>query len=103
MTVARLTDRLAARHLVERKADPRDRRIWRLHLTDAANPLLDEIRTQRDAVAAMVARDLPETTVDAMVDGLLRMKATLLTDCRCTQNSATEPVVNPASAEQEMV
>ncbi|WP_431269375.1 MarR family winged helix-turn-helix transcriptional regulator [Dankookia sp. P2] len=33
ITVGRLVDRLAARKLVERRADPADRRVWRLHLT----------------------------------------------------------------------
>ena len=32
ITVARLIDRLEARGMVERRPDPRDRRIWRLHL-----------------------------------------------------------------------
>ena len=36
ITIARLVDRLEARELVVRKADPRDRRVWRLHLTPAA-------------------------------------------------------------------
>ena len=32
ITVARLIDRLEARGMVERRPDPKDRRIWRLHL-----------------------------------------------------------------------
>jgi len=36
ITVARLADRLAARGLLERRPDPADRRIWRLHLLPAA-------------------------------------------------------------------
>ena len=36
ITVARLIDRLEARGMVERRPDPRDRRIWRLHLQPAA-------------------------------------------------------------------
>ena len=35
ITVARLIDRLEARGMVERRPDPRDRRIWRLHLLRA--------------------------------------------------------------------
>src|SRR3954471_8727941 len=38
ITVGRLVDRLAARGLVERRADPADRRVWRLHLTPAGDP-----------------------------------------------------------------
>src|SRR3712207_4616327 len=43
ITVGRLVDRLAARGLVARRADPADRRVWRLHLTTAAAPALAEI------------------------------------------------------------
>ena len=32
ITVARLIDRLEGRGMVERRPDPKDRRIWRLHL-----------------------------------------------------------------------
>ncbi len=38
ITVARTVDRLEAHGLVERRPDPNDRRIWRLHLTEAAKP-----------------------------------------------------------------
>src|SRR5689334_13609560 len=43
ITVARLVDRLESRGFVERRADPSDRRIWRLHVTPAAAPILKEI------------------------------------------------------------
>src|SRR5207245_11163388 len=40
ITIARLVDRLEARGLVVRTADPRDRRVRRLHLPPAAAPIL---------------------------------------------------------------
>src|SRR5580692_7026977 len=43
ITVGRLIDRLEARGFVERRADPDDRRIRRLHLLPAAKPLLEDI------------------------------------------------------------
>ena len=46
ITVARLIDRLEARAMVERRPDPMDRRCWRLHLTQAARPLLGEVDEQ---------------------------------------------------------
>lgn len=108
MTVARLTDRLAARGLVERRADPHDRRIWRLHLTDVADPLLAEIETQRAEVAALLGRDVPADTMAAMIDGLTRIKGTLAGDGRgaapCHETSGkTARRGAPAAAEQEMV
>lgn len=111
MSVARLTDRLAARDLVERRADPRDRRIWRIHLTDAAKPLLDEIETQRGAMLAAVRQALPEGMQGAMIDGLLRIKAELLPPGRCCSAAMMDDERagrvgrkdKPAEAEQEMV
>ena len=45
ITVARLVDRLETRGFVERRADPSDRRIWRLHVTPAAAPIPSAART----------------------------------------------------------
>ena len=39
-----MVDRLQEAGLVERRADPADRRAWRLHLTDKARALLEEMR-----------------------------------------------------------
>jgi DNA-binding MarR family transcriptional regulator len=44
ITVGRMVDRLEETGLVERRADPADRRAWRLHLTAAAHPLLERLR-----------------------------------------------------------
>jgi DNA-binding MarR family transcriptional regulator len=43
ITAGRMIDRLEKSGMVERRADPGDRRVWRLYLTDAATPLLDEL------------------------------------------------------------
>src|ERR1700742_2035053 len=48
ITVGRLIDRLEARGLVERRNDPTDRRIRRLHLLPAAKPIIDEIMHHKD-------------------------------------------------------
>src|SRR5579862_6048230 len=41
ITVCRLVDRLEAQGLVERRNDPKDRRVKRLHLTPKAEPMLN--------------------------------------------------------------
>lgn len=44
ITLCRMVDRLQEANLVERRADPADRRAWRLHLTDKARAILEEMR-----------------------------------------------------------
>lgn len=43
ITACRMVDRLAEAGLIERRADPADRRVWRLHLTDKATPLVTDL------------------------------------------------------------
>jgi DNA-binding MarR family transcriptional regulator len=80
ITVARLVDRLEARGMVERRPDPRDRRIWRLHLLLPAHLVLREINQQRTSMTAMVTQDVDEDNQTIMIEALVRMKATLIRD-----------------------
>src|ERR1043166_6638626 len=58
ITIARLVDRLEPRFLVVRKADPRDRRVWRLHLTPAAAPGLRQIGKYRAGLHDLITAGL---------------------------------------------
>ncbi|MBB5373296.1 MarR family winged helix-turn-helix transcriptional regulator [Acidocella aromatica] len=78
ITVARMVDRLEAAGLVERRADEQDRRIWRLHLREAAMGMLTDIQQQRDELARFITDGVTPTQREAMVAVLLRMKANLL-------------------------
>lgn len=78
ITVARMLDRLEATGLVERRADEQDRRIWRLHLRDAATGMLTEIKRQRDDLAAFITHGISIAEREALVNNLLRMKANLV-------------------------
>jgi MarR family transcriptional regulator, transcriptional regulator for hemolysin len=80
ITVARLIDRLEARGMVERRPDPKDRRIWRLHLCAPAHPVLLEIDRQRTQMRAMATDGLDEPTLETMTEALLTMKTTLSHD-----------------------
>src|ERR1700687_6010802 len=51
ITVARLIDRLEARVLVKRRPDPADRRVRRLHLLPAAEPILETIHASREIMS----------------------------------------------------
>jgi DNA-binding MarR family transcriptional regulator len=82
ITIARLVDRLEARGLVERKSDPRDRRVWRLHLTPAATPILREIKKYRAELHELISEGIDPAILKTMTNGLLRMKANLAADSR---------------------
>lgn len=77
ITVARLIDRLEARGMVERRPEPRDRRIWRLHLLRPARDVLHEIDDQRADMTRMVTAGIDEDSIEIMTEALVRMKATL--------------------------
>ena len=63
ITVARLIDRLEARGMVERRPDPRDRRIWRLHLLRPAHDVLHEIDEQRADMTRMVTAGIDDEPI----------------------------------------
>jgi len=80
ISVARLIDRLESRGMVERRPDPKDRRIWRLHLRSAAYGVLREIDRQREQMREFVTTGLDAATIDTMTEALLTMKMTLTHD-----------------------
>ena len=88
ITVARLIDRLEGRGMVERRPDPRDRRIWRLHLLPPAVDVLHEIDEQRTDMTRIVTAGLSEASLETMTEALLRMKATLTQSCHAARRAA---------------
>jgi DNA-binding MarR family transcriptional regulator len=88
ITVGRLVDRLEARGFVERRPDASDRRIWRLHLTSAATPMLQEIAAARAELNGLLVGGIAKKNLDAAIDCLLEMKANLATDTRMGAKSA---------------
>ena len=87
ITVARLIDRLEARGMVERRPDPRDRRIWRLHLLKPAKLVLHEIDDHRADMTCIVTAGIDEQTLEIMTEALLRMKSTLTQDVHAKRQS----------------
>jgi DNA-binding MarR family transcriptional regulator len=77
ITVARLIDRLEARGLVERRLDPADRRLRRLHLTPKAQPLLEEIESMRGRLNEVVTEGLDPSSLAKVSEALRRMKSNL--------------------------
>jgi DNA-binding MarR family transcriptional regulator len=76
-TLGRLLDRLEAKGWVRREHDARDRRAWRVHLTEAVEPAMRTLRKvaaelMRDALAGLSAAQR-----ERFVDTLLAIKANL--------------------------
>jgi MarR family transcriptional regulator for hemolysin len=80
ISVGRLIDRLEARGLVERRPDPTDRRVRRLHLLPAANPMIDEIARHREALAAEFLEGIDPDGRSRLVDLLIHIKSNLTTE-----------------------
>src|SRR6201996_6589419 len=77
ITVGRLVDRLEARGLLERRLDPSDRRIRRLHLLPAAEPILQEIQRYKNELFREITDGIDEQTIELITDALLKMKTRL--------------------------
>ncbi|MDE2006570.1 MAG: MarR family transcriptional regulator [Rhodospirillales bacterium] len=80
VTVARLLDRLTARGWVERRPDPRDRRVWRLHPGPEAEPVTREIAATLRDLARRLTEGLAPRAADGLADGLSHIGAALAAD-----------------------
>lgn len=76
-TLTKVIDRLAAAGWVERRADPGDRRAFLLHLTEAAEPIVEEMRQLGAAVRDQALASVPEERRQLLLETLLTMKANL--------------------------
>ncbi len=90
ITVGRMVDRLEEAGLVERRADPADRRAWRLHLTARAHPILASLRVIGDELVA-------ETFAGLGADGEAQLAA-LMTRVRANLQAMGEAPAAPLAA-----
>ena len=74
ITVGRLIDRLEAAGLVERRPDPSDRRMHRLHLREAAEPALAKIDNYRAVSLAKFREGIVDQDWDTALKVLLQIK-----------------------------
>ena len=77
ITLTRLLDRLAENELIERKADPNDRRANRLYLLPAARPLLDRLENLGSDIIATILEGLDRKEVERMLRDLEVVKTNL--------------------------
>ena len=73
----KLVDRLVARGLVERRADPMDRRAYRLFATDKAEYLLKDLEPLGDSIRESVLQGLNDEDIHGLTKTLQKIKTNL--------------------------
>lgn len=77
ITLSRMVDRLAEAELVERRADPTDRRAWRLYLTPRASDLLNTMRRTAEALTEEATEGLSAGERDQLLALVERVRLNL--------------------------
>ena len=77
ITLTRLLDRLCETGVIERRADPNDRRAKRLFLTPAARPLLEQLGDLGEDLMSTTLAGLERADVERMVGQLATVKENL--------------------------
>ncbi|MBU6198493.1 MAG: MarR family transcriptional regulator, partial [Xanthomonadaceae bacterium] len=77
IAVGRVIDRLQKGGFVERRADPADRRAWRLFLTPRAHGVVDDMEQISSELFREAQRGISATDMKAMMGMLTRMKDNL--------------------------
>jgi len=77
ISLTRLLDRLCDSGLIERRADPNDRRAKRLFLTPAARPLLERLADLGEDLLATALAGVERESVEQMVAQLAIVKENL--------------------------
>ena len=76
--VGRVIDRLEKTGYVERRADPADRRRWRLHLTAKADAVIDEMEVIGAGLRDESLRGVDAKDFEAMLRVLVQLKDNLV-------------------------
>jgi DNA-binding MarR family transcriptional regulator len=77
IAVGRVIDRLQAAGFVERRADPKDRRAWRLYVTDQARGVIADMELIARGVRKDAAKGIPVPELEQALGVLNRMKENL--------------------------
>ncbi|MES1192135.1 MAG: MarR family transcriptional regulator [Steroidobacter sp.] len=75
MMMVRIVDRMEADHLLERRADPADRRARQLYLTKKAKPFLEKIAQLAETTRAEVFAGISKTEREAFMRTLEQVHA----------------------------
>lgn len=77
IAVGRVIDRLEGAGFVERRADPKDRRCWRLHATGKAHEVFDAMQDIARGLRGDATRDISVDELQHMIGVLERIKSNL--------------------------
>jgi DNA-binding MarR family transcriptional regulator len=86
VTLGRHIDRLEDSGWVERRRDPADRRVWRLHLAEKSRPMIDRLTELSGEVREFALMGFSKVDRERLIESLLAMKDNLT-----AINSGTEP------------
>jgi DNA-binding MarR family transcriptional regulator len=78
MTLVRILDRMEAEGWLERRGDPRDRRVRCLYLTGKSKPLLDDVRRLMDLTWADAFSGISKDKGDLVIELLDRVRSNLM-------------------------
>jgi MarR family transcriptional regulator, transcriptional regulator for hemolysin len=77
IAVGRVIDRLQAAGFVERRPDPKDRRAWRLHDTEQARGVVDDMEDIARGLRSDATRGISAADLEHMLGTLERIKENL--------------------------
>lgn len=77
ITLCRMVDRLEEAGLVERRKDEKDRRAWRIHLTEKAGEVIQELQALSAEFYADALEGISEAEQTVVADVLARIRHNL--------------------------
>jgi DNA-binding MarR family transcriptional regulator len=77
ITLCRMIDRLEEAGLVERRRDGADRRAWRIHLTEAATPVIARLEAMGIGFNSDILAGIPEVDRETALRVLARIRRNL--------------------------
>jgi MarR family transcriptional regulator for hemolysin len=93
ISLTRLLDRLCSSGLIERRADPNDRRAKRLFLTPAARPLVTRLGDLSEELMTTALAGVGRDSVEKMIAQLAIVKENLRQAIQQRSNGATSEAV----------